>query len=73
MNMDNLPSVNVVLHFSLTLPHCLQAVLADLERSDLTGDALDGVCGRMQGLIGKLGLPGQLLDQVGGRLGGEIA
>ena len=44
-----------------------QAALSNLERQELTGDALDLACAHIQGLVGKLQLPGKLLEQVGGK------
>ena len=43
-----------------------QALLSDLERADLTGDALDEACDRIQALVKKLELPGKLTEQVRG-------
>lgn len=42
----------------------LQSLLAELERPDLSGDALDQACARMQRLVEGLALPGGLLEQV---------
>jgi len=43
-----------------------QTLLSDLERADLTGDALDEACDRIQALVKKLELPGKLTEQVRG-------
>ena len=42
----------------------MQSILDSMEKPELTGDALDEACSRMQALVGKLPLPGKLLDQV---------